>query len=52
MQEGTDMTSYLKGKAAEFEGYRNTLSEGYLQQMVDNTQELISTTLYKLRFLS
>lgn len=52
MQEGTDMVSYLKGKTTEFEGYRNTLSDGFLQQMVDNTQELISTTLYKLRFLS
>jgi hypothetical protein len=35
-----------------FEGYRSTLTDGYLQQMVDNTQELLSSTLYKLRFLS
>jgi hypothetical protein len=35
-----------------FDAYRNTLTEGCLQQMVDNTQELLSSTLYKLRFLS
>lgn len=52
MQEGVNMIEYLKGKMSEFEQYRNSLSEGYLQQMVDNTQELLSTTLYKLRFLS
>ena len=46
------MIPYLTKKSAEFEAYRNTLTEGYLQQMVDNTQELINTTLYKLRFLS
>jgi len=52
MQEGVNMVEYLKSKMAEFESYRNSLSEGYLQQMVDNTQELLSSTLYKLRFLS
>lgn len=52
LEEGVDMISYLNKKSAEFEAYRNTLTEGYLQQMVDNTQELINTTLYKLRFLS
>lgn len=52
LDEGVDMVSYLKDKMTEFDAYRNTLSDGYLQQMVDNTQELLSTTLYKLRFLS
>lgn len=52
LDEGVDMVSYLKEKMTEFDAYRNTLSDGYLQQMVDNTQELLSTTLYKLRFLS
>ena len=52
VQEGLDMVEYLKSKMSEFESYRKSLSDGYLQQMVDNTQELISTTLYKLRFLS
>lgn len=52
LEEGVDMIPYLTKKASEFEAYRNTLTEGYLQQMVDNTQELINTTLYKLRFLS
>jgi hypothetical protein len=52
LEEGVDMVSYLKEKMTKFDAYRNTLTEGYLQQMVDNTQELLSTTLYKLRFLS
>ena len=52
LEEGVDMVSYLKEKMTKFDAYRNTLAEGYLQQMVDNTQELLSTTLYKLRFLS
>jgi hypothetical protein len=46
------MVSYLKEKMIAFEGYRETLTDGYLQQMIDNTQELLSSTLYKLRFLS
>jgi hypothetical protein len=50
--EGADMIPYLKNKSSEFEAYRNTLTEGFLQQMVDNSQELINSTLYKLRFLS
>ena len=52
LEEGVDIVSYLKEKMTAFEGYRGTLTDGYLQQMVDNTQELLSTTLYKLRFLS
>jgi len=52
LEEGLDMVEYLKEKMAAFEGYRSTLTDGYLQQMVDNTQELLSSTLYKLRFLS
>jgi hypothetical protein len=42
----------LKEKMTAFEGYRSDLTDGYLQQMVDNTQELLSSTLYKLRFFS
>ena len=52
LEEGVEMVPYLKEKMTAFEGYKSTLSDGYLQQMVDNTQELLSTTLYKLRFLS
>ena len=52
LEEGVVMISYLKEKMTAFEGYRSTLTDGYLQQMVDNTQELLSSTLYKLRFLS
>jgi hypothetical protein len=52
LEEGLDMVDYLKEKMTIFEGYRSTLTDGYLQQMVDNTQELLSSTLYKLRFLN
>jgi len=52
ISEGGDMVTYLKGKAAEIEKYRSMLTEGYLQQLVDNMLELINTTIYKLRFLS
>ena len=52
LEEGVDMISYLKEKMTAFEGYRNTLSEGYLQQIVVKTQQLPRSTLYKLRFLS
>jgi hypothetical protein len=52
LEEGLDMVEYLKEKMTTFEGYRSTLTDGYLQQMVDNTQELLSSTLYKLRFLN
>jgi hypothetical protein len=52
LDESVDMVSYLKEKMTEFEVYRSDLTDGYLQQMVDNTQELLSSTLYKLRFLS
>lgn len=52
LEEGLDMVDYLKEKMTAFETYKSTLTDGYLQQLVDNTQELLSTTLYKLRFLS
>jgi hypothetical protein len=52
LEEGVDMVPYLKEKMTSFEIYKSTLTDGYLQQLVDNTQELLSTTLYKLRFLS
>jgi hypothetical protein len=52
LSEGEDMVSYLKKKADEIEKYRGMLTEGYLQQLVDNMLELIKTTIYKLRFLS
>lgn len=52
LEEDEDMVSYIKEKMTMFEGYRKSLTDGYLQQMVDNTQELLSSTLYKLRFLS
>ena len=52
LSEGEDMVSYLKKKVADIESYRGMLTEGYLQQLVDNILELINSTIYKLRFLS
>lgn len=52
IQEGVDMIAYLSAKSSEFEQFRGTLTDGYLQQMVDNTQELINSTLFKLKFLN
>ena len=52
LNEGSDMVSYLTAKMADIEKYRSMLTEGYLQQLVDNIQELLSTSIYKLKFLS
>lgn len=52
LSEGADMISYLEKKSDEIEKYRGMLSEGYLQQLVDNILETIKTTIYKLKFLS
>lgn len=52
LSEGEDMVSYLKKKLIDINKYRGMLTEGYLQQLVDNMLELINTTIYKLRFLS
>lgn len=48
INESVDFQSYLKGCMSKIESYRSTLVEGYLQQLVDNIQEQLSTTLYKI----
>ena len=46
--EGGDFVAYIQQCMTKIESYRSTLSSGYLEQLVDNIQELLSTTLYKL----
>ena len=49
--EGIEMIPYLKSSLTSIEEYRLTLEDGYLQQICDDIIELITSTLYKLRFL-
>jgi hypothetical protein len=51
IQEGVDPITYLKNWAKEYEPYRVTLTDGYLQQICDDILELVNSTLYKLKFL-
>lgn len=50
-KEGIEMKSYLNDCLKSIEEYRLTLEDGYLQQISDDIIELISSTLYKLKFL-
>jgi hypothetical protein len=47
-KEGTDIVKYLKGACESVEAFKATLTESYLQQLVDNISELLYTTKYKL----
>jgi len=50
--EGNDIVKYLESVRSDIEEFRLTLSkDGYLQQIIDDIIELISSTLYKLKFL-
>jgi len=49
--EGSDFTSYLEQCVPKVNSFRSTLTEGYLQQLIDNILELLYTTLYKLKNL-
>lgn len=51
IEENLDPVPYLKGKVKEYEAYRETLKDGYLQQLCDDVMELMYSTIYKLRFL-
>lgn len=51
IKEGLDMIQYLKESSSNIDTYRETLTEGYLQQIVDDIQELLNTVIYKLKFL-
>lgn len=50
-REETDILTYLKGCTNKIEDFRTKVTDGYLQQIVDDILELIYTTTYKLRFL-
>ena len=50
-KEGIEMKSYLKDSLKSIEEYRLSLEDGYLQQICDDIIELLSSTLYKLKFL-
>lgn len=49
--EGQDMIVYLKRKVLAFEEYEKSLKDGYLQQIVQSINELIYSTIYKLKNL-
>lgn len=51
VKEGVDMVKYLQEELKKFEEFRLTLSDGYLQQIMDDIIELITSTIYKLKFL-
>ena len=45
------LIAYFKGLDAEIEKDRKNVKESYLQNQIDTIQELVYSTLYKLRFL-
>jgi len=51
LKEGIEIIPYLKECVKSIEEYRLTLEDGYLQQISDDIIELLTSTLYKLRFL-
>jgi len=51
LKEGVEIIPYLKECVKSVEDFRLTLEDGYLQQISDDIIELLSSTLYKLRFL-
>lgn len=51
VKEGTNMVEYITKKCAEIEEFRSTITEGYLQQEIDNVQKQLYSSLYKLKVL-
>lgn len=49
--EGVDCLTYLLSISTKITKYRDTLTEGYLQQICDDILELIRSTQYKIKFL-
>ena len=47
-----ETVKYLKGVFSKIEKLRKSCKDSYIQNQIDTVQELISSTLYKLRFLS
>ena len=52
IQEGADPVKYLEDFCTQLNTFRETLTQGYLQQMIDNIHEGIYKTLYFLKNLS
>jgi hypothetical protein len=50
-KSGEQVISYLKGLDNSVESLRKSIKESFLQNQIDTIQELIYSTLYKLRFL-
>lgn len=50
-KSGEQVISYLKELDNSVESLRKSIKESYLQNQIDTIQELIYSTLYKLRFL-
>ena len=51
IQNNIDFLSYLQKKLSEAEMMRMNFSKGALQQIIDDVCELMSGTIYKLKFL-
>lgn len=49
--EGLKPIQYLNDKVTMYTAFRETLKDGYSQQICDDILELITGTLYKLKFL-
>ena len=45
------LISYFKELASDVEGLHKSVKESYIQNQIDTVEELIYSTLYKLRFL-
>lgn len=52
IDENANPVKYLESVLSELESLRKDFKDGWLQQLIDDTIELTTSTLYKLRFLS
>ena len=50
-KSGEQVINYLKDLDGDIDTLRKSVKESYLQNQIDTIQELINSTLYKLRFL-
>jgi hypothetical protein len=50
-KSGEQVINYLKGLDKDIDSLRKSIKESFLQNQIDTVQELIYSTLYKLRFL-
>ena len=50
-KSGEQVVNYLKTLDGDIESLRKSIKESFLQNQIDTIQELINSTLYKLRFL-